>query len=290
MKRNDFYKISSNVDELIKAGKINDAIDAVKREFDADPENPVYYSLLGELYEDVDFNQSVHYYEMGLHKFRDNPYLLIGLGFIYYNIGNFEKAREYFQEAWLNDPSNIKLITAIGNIFRNLKNYDKALKYYELAKLVDPKNIFALFGLADCYRGLNHHERALSTWLQLHEIEPGNKIFITRIGDSYRLLRNYTSAIEFYDKALTIDYDFYAELGKALCYEQTGDENKSFELFRELERKESGNSRFYYEYLKFLIRNRQFETVRKLWEICQKKFPGNRYLSSLQDKIFNEGH
>lgn len=281
MDANQFYSITTEIDKLLKENKIDQALKLAEEELNKNKDNPVIYSILGELYEPIDFNKSIEFYKKGLDLFPDNSYLLIGIGFVYYNKNFFNEALGYFKAAWFNDPMNIRLITAIGNIHRNLKDYLKAEKFYKLATILEKDNVFALFGLADCYRGMNQHSKALEIWLQLAQLEPENKIFLTRIGDAYRMLKEYDKAITFYDRAISIEYDFYAYLGKALTYEQMGDINKTSEIFNFLEGKESNNSRFYYEYIKFCIRNSMKDKAKNLYNIAIKVFPDNKYISTL---------
>jgi len=281
MDTNQFYNITTEIDKLVKENKINQAINLAEQELISNKNNPVIYSLLGELYEQVDFEKSIDAYKKGLELFPENSYLLIGLGFIYYNKNHFSEALPYFKLAWFNDPLNIKLITAIGNILRNLKEYSKAEKFYKLATILEKTNVFALFGLADCYRGMNLHSKALEIWLELAEIEPENKIFLTRIGDAYRMLKEYEKALNFYDKAINIDYDFYAYLGKSLTFEQMGDIQKAKEIFVNLENKEIDNSRYFYEFIKFCLRNSLKDQAKILYNDAIKKFPDNKHISSL---------
>lgn len=281
MDTNQFYSITLEVDNLVKENKTNEAINLVEQELIKNNDNPVLYSILGELYEQVDFNKSIEAYKKGLSLFPDNSYLLIGIGFVYYNKNHFSEALPYFKLAWFNDPMNIRLITAIGNILRNLKDYSKAEKFYRLATTLEKENVFALFGLADCYRGMNLHSKALEIWLQLAQIEPENKIFLTRIGDAYRMLKEYDKALSFYERAINIEYDFYAYLGIALTYEQMGNIPKSIEIFNNIENHENNNSRFYYEYIKFCQRNSMKDKAKQLYSFATKHFPDNKYLSSL---------
>ncbi|MCR4420860.1 MAG: tetratricopeptide repeat protein [Spirochaetales bacterium] len=279
MDTNQFYSITTEIDNLVKNNRLSDAIKLAEEELAKNQDNPVIYSILGELYESIDFNRSIEAYKKGLSLFPENSYLLIGLGFVYYNKNHFSEALQYFKLAWFNDPMNIRLITAIGNIHRNLKDYFKAEKFYKLATTLEKENVFALFGLADCYRGLNLHSKALEIWLQLAQIEPENKIFLTRIGDAYRMLKEYDKALSFYDRAINIEYDFYAYLGKALTYEQMGNIQKSVETFNILESREKDNSRFYYEYIKFCLRNSMKDKAKSLYTFATKNFPDNRYIA-----------
>ncbi len=281
MDTNQFYTITTEIDKLIKENKIDLAIKLAEEEIDKNNENPVLYSMLGELYEQSDFDKSIEAYKKGLKFFPENSYLLIGIGFVYYNKNLFSEALPYFKLAWFNDPTNIRLITAIGNILRNLKDYSKAEKFYILATTLEKNNVFALFGLADCYRGMNQHSKALEVWLHLAEIEPENKIFLTRIGDAYRMLKEFEKAIAFYEKAINIEYDFYAYLGKALTYEQMGNIHKSNDVFIYLENKESNNSRFYYEYIKFCLRNSLKDKAKVLYNTAINFFPDNKYILNL---------
>ena len=145
------------------------------------------------------------------------------LGLIYRNLGQYEKARDFYQRALairrkLSDPLNIGVtLNNLGEVYRNLDQYPKAVELYQEAL-----TIFRKFGnltkgegtilnnLGDAYRYQSQYPQALESFQQAAAIfrKIGTRISegtsIGNIGRVYAQQNQYQKAIEFYQQALVI--------------------------------------------------------------------------------------
>ncbi|HMB01566.1 MAG TPA: tetratricopeptide repeat protein [Spirochaetota bacterium] len=272
------------IENLVKENKTAKAIELLQSRLENGETFPIYYSLLAKIYEKMNLiHDAVETYQNGLQKHPGDSYLLIGLGFVYYTNKDYREAERTLTKAWVEDPVNVRLLTVLGNINKKKKKFKKASKYYKIANLLEPNNTFAIYGIANCYRGMGHFAEELEFWLKFYEFEPNNKIALTRIGDCYYKLKQMDQALIYYEKALDINYDFYALLGKARIYQEKDEYEKALHIYEELSDSDKDNVRYFNEYIKFLLKFKKMDKARKIYNRAVKLFPGNNYITSLKE-------
>ncbi len=112
-------------------------------------------------------------------------------GILYYQKGNFELARAYFEEAKNTEPDNSIIYFYLGNTYYQLKDIDNAILNYT--------------------KGLNFSEGK----------QKG--IFFYNLGNCYFLKKNYDMAIDMYKKAIEYNpelFDAYLNSGNAFYIEK----------------------------------------------------------------------
>ena len=206
-------------------------------------------------------------YQKVLTMERDNPYALIGLGHLYYDFKEYEKALFYWERMVQVHGANvdIRVLTSVGNCHRKLKTYRKGVDYFNKALELEPNNFYALFGMADCYRGLNLHKESLAYWNRILSLDPENKVILTRAGDAFRAMGAFKEAEESYQKALNIEFDAYAILGLALINKQQGKYVEAIDSLEGLVKNDQKNARLYMEiaecYIRIGQKRRAYETL-----------------------------
>jgi tetratricopeptide (TPR) repeat protein len=113
------------------------------------------------------------------------------------------------------EPENVRTLTALGNAHRRLRDFNAATECYQAAEARESGNPYALYGMADCRRGLRDHEGALELFERILSVTPDNRIVLTRAGDACRTLGLLDRARSYYQQALSLGYDLFAELGLA---------------------------------------------------------------------------
>ena len=89
-----------------------------------------------------------------------NPGVLAPLGALFAEMGHFEEALFYLQEAEKLTPAAPKIKNDIGALFANQKEYSKALPYFLEAVRLDPNFRGGYFNTAACYAALGDKEKA----------------------------------------------------------------------------------------------------------------------------------
>ncbi|MBU0934641.1 MAG: tetratricopeptide repeat protein [Spirochaetes bacterium] len=215
-----------------------------------DNKNITVLTRIADAYRKVrDFKKSKAIYLRVLEMETDNPYALIGLGHLHYDFKEYRDALHYWARMvqFQGDAVDIRVLTSIGNCYRKLKQFDMGIPYFERALAKEPENFYALFGLADCYRGTTAPDESLHYWSQILNRDPKNKVILTRAGDAYRNMGDYEAAVEFYEKALDIEFDVYAVLGMATIARLQGKISEAIESLQKLVQNDTRNYRLYIE-------------------------------------------
>jgi len=206
------------------------------------PNNLLYLNQAGILASKLSlYNTAIEYHTKALSKSRSNNIQgdeateLGNLGNIYYNLGQYEKAIEFFENALSSSAKvrdEIKVDWAdvhnkLGLIFKERKEYDKALLHFEQSKMLnakylsekDPKLAIDFYNIGSTYGSLGQHRKAIEYYEQSLELnieltgENTAQVAMAsnNLGTSWQLLGDCKLAIKNYEKALHINLQLYRE-------------------------------------------------------------------------------
>ncbi len=228
----------------------NRAIEVWEQYLELDDNNVTVLTRVADAYRKVkNLKRSREIYLRALEVEKDNAYALIGLGHLLYEFRDYEGASSYFRRIHeIDGPRvDIRVLTAIGNCYRKLREYAKGQPFFEEALERDHGNFYAHFGLADCFRGLNRPHDSLDHWNAILAKDPKNKVILTRAGDAYRSMGDLQKAVDYYKRALNIEYDVYAVLGLAIIHREDGEIDQAVSSLEEAIRVDPKNARLYLE-------------------------------------------
>lgn len=133
-----------------------------------------------------------------------------------FNSGQYEEAKNAFQEVIRLDPTEIDAYTHLAYIYGLEADYDSAIQYYQKALEIDPNNVVALEGLAWAYQVIGENDEAGDIYRQLTEINPENPEYWVCVGEICRIEDDFEDAIAAYQKVLEInpeDIDAHRAVG-----------------------------------------------------------------------------
>jgi tetratricopeptide (TPR) repeat protein len=139
--------------------------------------------------------------------------------------------------------------------------------------------------MADCYRGLNHPEKSLQHWNRILDKDPNNKVILTRAGDAYRGMEDFDNAVEYYHKALNIEFDVYAVLGLALINKERGNYRDAIESLKGLIKNDEKNHRLYMEIAECHVALREKSQAIETLSQFQRLGIRNVHVSEYMDKL-----
>jgi tetratricopeptide (TPR) repeat protein len=155
------------------------------------------------------------------------------LGWIYHDIGEHEKAIEYYKEALgivkevygEKHPNVAATLNNLGLAWDALGEHKKAIGYYEEALAIDEKiygrrhpNVatrvnnlgLAWYALGKYKKAIGYYEEALGIVKEVYgEKHPNVASTLNNLGGAWRALGEYKKAIEYYEEALAIDEKIY---------------------------------------------------------------------------------
>jgi tetratricopeptide (TPR) repeat protein len=122
------------------------------------------------------------------------------------NIGEFYFEKEHYQDAIDifnridNLPQNCELWQKIAYSWQQLGDYQKALEYYLRADLTDIRKPWNIKKIALCYRRLGNHSKALEYYLEAEKMEPENLQVQANLAHTHLDLKDYENALKKYFK------------------------------------------------------------------------------------------
>ena len=127
--------------------------------------------------------------------------------------------------SWIKDekfqyfPIDLNPYTALAQIAFNRNELKQASEYTNAILQLDPNNTAANGFLIQIYDKQGNRDGALVAVKKLVDLNPGNKVYIAQYGEVLFKLEKYDEAIKQFDKALSIDPNFYTVMRNlAACY------------------------------------------------------------------------
>lgn len=117
------------------------------------------------------------------------------LGTSFEQSGEYEKAKQIFEELYNTNPQNYQYFDALNRIYLQLKDYDNSINIIE-DKIEANENNINLYGmLGKTYYIKGDENKAFNIWDQALQKIPANQ-------NSYRIMANYAIEMRAFDKAI----------------------------------------------------------------------------------------
>jgi tetratricopeptide (TPR) repeat protein len=132
---------------------------------------------------------------------------------------------------------------------------------------------------------MNHQDRSLEYWNRILEQDPRNKVILTRAGDAYRHLSQFDRAVDYYERALNIEFDTYAVLGLAVVAKIQGKYDEAAESLKRLIQQDPKNYRLYLELADCRLKKGEKHQAVETLEDFQRQGIRNNAIIELMEKI-----
>ena len=117
------------------------------------------------------------------------------LGTSFEQSGEYEKAKQIFEELYNGNPANYQYFDALNRVYLQLKDYDNSIRIIE-ERIKTSENDINLYGmLGKTFYIKGDENKAFNTWDQALQKVPANQ-------NSYRVIANYAIELRTFDKAL----------------------------------------------------------------------------------------
>lgn len=122
------------------------------------------------------------------------------------NIGEFFFEKNYYRDALgifiriVETDHNPELYEKLGYCYQQLGDFDKALEYYHKAELLDKNKLWLINHIAWCYKKKGEFELAIGYYLEAEKLEPENLQVQAYLGHIYMETGDYEKALKYYFK------------------------------------------------------------------------------------------
>ncbi len=162
---------------LMQAGNLQEALEPLEKANRLAPEDVDIIAALANLYDQLKmWDKCDSLYQAALEKFPDNALLLNNYSYSLSVRGEkLDMALEMAQRALEQEPDNGAYLDTIGWIYFQLGDYQKALQYIQEAVQVREDSAEVLEHLGDVYYKLNQPDKAREYWQKALEKDPDNE-------------------------------------------------------------------------------------------------------------------
>ncbi len=155
------------------------------------------------------------------------------MGYCYQQMGETEKALQYYLQADIMQPNHLWTIRKIAYCYRLLQNYPKALEYYLRAEQQKPDNQNIQIQIGNCYLHNKQYDEALAYYFKIEYNTENNLKMWRAIAWTSFLADKSKQAVKYYEKAIEVQPDWtdYLNLGHtAWC---AGDRKQAVEYYKQ---------------------------------------------------------
>ena len=197
-------------------------------------------SNIANLYEEKqDYKKQLKYLEKIEKIGIDDPQFYIEYGYCLMFLEYYREAISKFEKS-LGAGKDTYCISQIAFCYRNLGEYEKALEYFQKARSLGRNDAWISLEFGLCYRDLNEYEKALKYFLEAYEKEERYKTdtyLLSSIGKMYDLLGKYENGEEFLRKSYDLgERDRWINMELGECLTRLGKYEEAIEKLLEARR------------------------------------------------------
>jgi tetratricopeptide (TPR) repeat protein len=102
----------------------------------------------------------------------NNQDALVSAANLNFDLKNYQKAAEYYDQALKKDPNNVNLITDLGSSWLWMNQPLKAIEYYDRSLKIDPKHFQTLMNIGIARMSSGNRAGAAEAWERLVSYYP----------------------------------------------------------------------------------------------------------------------
>jgi len=159
-----------------RAGQDSSALKALDHALELDATQLGPYITLGYIYDDRgEFEKALEVYNQALAIAPDDPLLLNNYAYLLAQRKiRLDEALDKVQRALVKSPDNPSYLDTMGWVYFGLGDYQKAMQFLRLALEKDAENGTILEHLGDVYEALGDRPNARAYWLKSLDFDPNN--------------------------------------------------------------------------------------------------------------------
>lgn len=156
-----------------------------------------------------------------------------GLGLVYRDKGNLEKAIESFEKAIEIDDKYLEAYNNLGLSYSDIGKHKDAIIAYEKALSFDPRNAQAYNNLGNEYGAIGDYERAIALYKSAIELSPNYAKAYNNLGVVYFETGRAEQALPYFKKAVMFDpHDPRANYNLGVVYNVLGKYDEAISYFK----------------------------------------------------------
>lgn len=143
-------------------------------------------------------SQADKYAELAITADRYNPAALVNKGNCLFASGDYEKAREYYQEAYNVEASCTEALFNLGLVHKKLNRLEDALDCFHKLQAILRNHPQVLFQIANIYELLEDKNQAIEWYMQLVSVVPTDPSVLSKLGELYDSEQDKSQAFQYH--------------------------------------------------------------------------------------------
>ncbi len=199
------YKKASYI--YAKLGDLENEYRLRRAAFDANPQDDFYAYQLSQFLS----NKFGDYYlalDYALKAYNINPQSVDNLqqtGWIYYSLGQLDKAVSFYGKALELEPENAYTRESLGMCYERQARYNEAIEAYNWAISLNPRSAGSYKGLGWIYLKLGEREKAIEALEKAVRLDPKDTNTLFSLGMTYHEVGRFEDAVKKFTDVLRID-------------------------------------------------------------------------------------
>lgn len=192
------------------------------------------------------YEPEIEFYKKAIDILPENKEVYSNLGRIYYEKGEYDKAKLAFEKALSLDPINSIAYINLGMTYARIGDTEKAIRFNEEAINLDPKMSIAYINLGLAYGEKGDSEKAIEFYTKALSLDPKGSITYINLGIENVKKGKIEMAIDFFKEAMKLNpnqKEVYNNIG--IAYAKKGDTEKAIEFFEKATYLEPNNASAY---------------------------------------------
>ncbi|GEM_PF-3533570 len=230
---NDYTSVTYLLDNFERQGKLDEAYQYITK-LNFDPYNAGLFTELGNKFYDIrEYEKARECYVKTIELNPQADYALRNIGLVDKALGNLDSALDYYERSLELNAFSAVTFNDVGNIYYARKDYAKARENYLKAIGVDPGFYYSYHNLGLINEVDKNFEGAIEYFQKATEVNPQYENSYLRMATIYYDQKNYSKAREVYVRLAELDpsnAENYHDLG--LIEEKENDDKKAIEYYQ----------------------------------------------------------
>ncbi len=212
--------------QFLKESDYYSAIAAFNKALKESPNHAATYYNLGLAYRELKGEESnaIRTISKAVSLDSKNAKYQYALGVMYYDMGEGDKAQQYFEGAYALGMRTKGLFKSLASTYFFNNHHDKAISLYETAVAEDPKDVQLLYNLGTAYLSGNKLNAAITTFEKVVKLDPKYKDAYYNMACALIKVEKYEESVKIGEQLIKIDPDFAkGYLALASAYSKLGD-------------------------------------------------------------------
>lgn len=201
----------------------------------------------------------------------------------------YNRALECYKQALEHVRPDADLFTKIGYCFEGLGNFDRAKHFYNKAARLEPENSYIYYRRGEVYRKEESYKSAIKSFQKAIELNPRKEAYYSSIAETYAAIGNNDYASQFYEKSVeTAPDDTKIWISFALFYVEIGELDNALAVLDDADDCTAGTDLLYCRVAVLFKLGRRQDAVRLLKESFSEDFHMHEMLFSIAPFLKND--